>query len=71
MTENKGKPSQQKPDQRKERETTSDSTSARQVHRLDRSRGDEKGGAGASIKSTANAARATQRNRKNGAHTAR
>jgi len=42
---NKGKPSKQAADERKEREVT-DSRSPRTVHRLDRSRS-EKGGTGA------------------------
>jgi hypothetical protein len=44
MTKNKGKPSAQKADERTER--VADSRSPRTVHRLDRSRSDEKGGKG-------------------------
>lgn len=52
MTKNKGKPSQQKADERVERESNQDPRSARTVHRLDRSRSDEKGGKGATPKRT-------------------
>lgn len=45
MTKNKGKPSQQVADERKELEVT-DERSPRAIHRLDRSRSDEKGGKG-------------------------
>jgi hypothetical protein len=62
MSENKGKPSQQKADERKERETTTGAGS-RAVHRLDRSRSDEKGSKGDSVKSTATAAKAQVRRR--------
>lgn len=41
MTKNKGKPTRQQADERKEREVT-DPASPRTIHRLDRSRGDEK-----------------------------
>jgi hypothetical protein len=44
MTKNKGKPSKQKADERKEREASSESTKT--IHRLDRSRADEKGARG-------------------------
>jgi hypothetical protein len=44
MTKNKGKPSAQKADERKEREAGSGL--AKTIHRLDRSRTDEKGGRG-------------------------
>jgi hypothetical protein len=42
---NKGKPSRQEADERKEREVT-DPSSPRTIHRFDRSRSDEKGGRG-------------------------
>jgi len=45
MSKNKGKPTKQVADQRKELEV-SDPRSPRTIHRLDRSRGDEKGGKG-------------------------
>jgi hypothetical protein len=57
MSENKGKPSQQKMDERKER----DATGSRTSHRLDRSRSDEKGGKGASPKRATTPARAGSR----------
>lgn len=57
MTKNKGKPSQQKADERKESEANTDPRSPRQVHRLDRSRSDEKGGKGGGTKRAAVAAR--------------
>ncbi|RYZ03045.1 MAG: hypothetical protein EOO73_29445 [Myxococcales bacterium] len=66
MSENKGKPSQQKADERKERETNTSPSAARTVHRLDRSRGDEKGGKGDSVKSRATAAKAEVRRRPGG-----
>lgn len=47
MSKNKGKPSQQKADERKELESNGGPGSPRSVHRLDRSRTDEKGGKGA------------------------
>jgi hypothetical protein len=45
----KGKPSKQQADERREREleTPNDPQPPRTIHRLDRSRGDEKGGKGA------------------------
>jgi hypothetical protein len=46
MTKNKGKPAQQKADERVESEGNQDPRSPRTVHRLDRSGGDEKGGKG-------------------------
>jgi hypothetical protein len=45
MSENKGKPSRQVPDERKEIDA-GESGSPRTIHRLDRSRSDEKGGKG-------------------------
>jgi hypothetical protein len=45
MTKNKGKPSRQQPDERKELDVV-DPRSPRTLHRFDRSRGDEKGGKG-------------------------
>jgi hypothetical protein len=52
MTKNKGKPSQQKADERLESEGNQDPRSPRAVHRLDRSRSDEKGGKGATPRRT-------------------
>lgn len=63
MSENKGKPSKQKADERKERETNDDPAAPRNVHRLDRSRSDEKGGKGDSTKTRATAAKAEVRRR--------
>jgi Ulp1 family protease len=53
MTNNKGKPSQQKADERLESEGNHDPRSPRSVHRLDRSRSVEKGGKGATPRRTA------------------
>jgi hypothetical protein len=64
MTSNKGKPSQQKADERTETRGNADTRSPRTVHRLDRSRSDEKGGKGASAvrhDSTRTAGRQRQR----------
>jgi hypothetical protein len=47
MSKNKGKPSQQKADERKELGSNGGPGSPRSIHRLDRSRTDEKGGKGA------------------------
>jgi hypothetical protein len=58
MTKNKGKPSQQKADERVEGGGNEDPRSPRTVHRLDRSRSDEKGGKGATPKRANVAARA-------------
>jgi hypothetical protein len=44
MTKNKGKPSKQKADERKEDEASSEAPKS--IHRLDRSRSDEKGARG-------------------------
>jgi hypothetical protein len=52
MTKNKGKPTQQKADERLESEGNHDPRSPRTVHRLDRSRSDEKGGKGATPRRT-------------------
>jgi hypothetical protein len=52
MSENKGKPTQQKADQRLESEGNQDPRSPRTVHRLDRSGSDEKGGKGATPRRT-------------------
>lgn len=41
MTKNKGKPSQQKADERVERDGNRDPASPRTIHRLDRSQNDE------------------------------
>lgn len=60
MTENKGKPSQQKADERKEREASS-GTGPRGIHRLDRSRSDEKGSKGGTAKRAASSAQAARR----------
>ena len=46
MTKNKGKPSKQKADERKEIEANTGAGGPRSIHRLDRSRSDEKGGKG-------------------------
>jgi hypothetical protein len=59
MSENKGKPSKQQADERKEREVNDDPASPRKIHRLDRSRSDEKGGKGATPKTAATAKRAS------------
>jgi hypothetical protein len=58
MTQNKGKPTQQKLDERKEREGNRDPAGPRTSHRLDRSRSDEKGGKGGSAKREAAPAQA-------------
>jgi hypothetical protein len=52
MTKNKGKPSQQKADERLESQGNQDPRTPRTVHRLDRSRSDEKGGKGATPRRT-------------------
>jgi hypothetical protein len=52
MSENKGKPSKQKADERLEGEGNVDPRTPRTVHRLDRSRSDEKAGKGATPRRT-------------------
>jgi hypothetical protein len=59
MSKNKGKPSQQKADERKELEASP--TAARTIHRLDRSRGDEKNSKGETASRTARSVPRTQR----------
>jgi hypothetical protein len=67
MTKNKGKPSRQQADERVETQGNIDPQRARAVHRLDRSRGDEKGGKGPSATKHQSAPTARQRTTSRGA----
>jgi hypothetical protein len=67
MSENKGKPSKQRADERKELEANDSPAGPRKIHRLDRSRSDEKGGKGATPKNAQTAKRATAAVRAHGA----